>query len=229
MVLVASPTPTLRRRCSQGLQGFLIHEVERRADLERCIELLRPVVVFLDLGLPGLGGLGGVPDVQRLNPTTKILLLSPSPNERQAVFALLAGARGYCDRNISASLITKATEVVQRGDIWIARSVVPHLLKRLTSVTRDQRRAARAALPTPLDSLNPRERETAQMVGRGAHNKEIASRLSVTEATVKAHLTSVFRKLKVSDRLRLALFVTERGTRSAADGIRPRSIRPKSN
>ena len=210
---MASPTADLRRRCSQGLRGFLIREAGRRAVLERSMVELEPAVVFLDLALPGLGGLGGVPGIQRLNPAAKIIVLASTPNERQAVFALVAGARGYCGRDIGPSLVRKATDVVRRGEIWIARGVVPLLLKRLTSLTQDRSHERLAGSGRPFHALAPREREIAELVGRGTNNKEIATRLSITEATVKAHLTSVFRKLNVSDRLRLALFVTEHKSR----------------
>ncbi len=204
-VLVASPTPSLRARCSKGLRGFMVHEVDRVAALERSMIEVKPAVVFLDLALPGMDGLGGVPAIQRLHPAAKVIVLARTSDERQAVFALVAGARGYCDRNISASLIRKAHEVVQRGEIWIPRSVVPLLLKRLTSVTGGQNPQSFEASGHAVETLAPRERQVAVLVASGSSNKEIAIRLNVTEATVKAHLTSVFRKLNVSDRLRLAL------------------------
>jgi DNA-binding NarL/FixJ family response regulator len=214
VVLVASQSAALRKRWSQGLRGFAIQEADRRETLEHGIVGAGDAVVFVDLTLPGLGGLGGVPAIQRLNPAAKIVLLAGTANEREAVFALVAGARGYCDRNIGPSLVRKATEVVHRGEIWIARRVVPLLLKNLTSLSGLGRDDIRVVAESPFDSLAPRERQIAELVGVGANNKEIATRLKVTEATVKAHLTSVFRKLNVSDRLRLALFVTEQKGRS---------------
>ena len=209
-VVVASPAASLRTRWSEGLRGFVLHEVGRRADLERTMIQLKPGVVFLDLALPGMGGLGAVPAIQRLHPDAKVVVLATTPTERQAMFALVAGARGYCDRNISSALMRKAAEVVQSGEIWIARGVVGLLLKRLAALTRRGRaRAARASVDV-FGALAPRERQIAQLVASGASNKDIAGRLHITEATVKAHLTSVFRKLNVSDRLRLALFVSAR-------------------
>jgi two-component system NarL family response regulator len=97
---------------------------------------------------------------------------------------------------------------VQRGEIWIGRHVVPHLLRRISSLTPAGPDAGPGGrVSRRFDFLAPREREIALLVGSGANNREIAERLSITESTVKAHLTSVFRKLDVPDRLRLALFV----------------------
>ncbi len=173
-------------------------------------------VVFLDTALPGLHGIDGVPDVQRVNAAARIVVLASAPSERQAVLALVAGARGYCDRNIAPSLVKKAADVVHRGEFWIGRGVVPHLLRRITSLTPAEVGAGKgSSLPTRFEFLAPRERQIALLVGAGANNKEIAGQLSITEATVKAHLTSVFRKLNVSDRLRLALFVSGQGPKPA--------------
>ena len=187
----------------------------------------RPTVVFLDLALRGLSGLDAVPDIQRLNPRARLVLLASSPSAQQAVFAVAAGARGYCDRNIPPALVKKAVEVVQRGEIWIGRHVVPHLLRRITSPAPARPDGGLATrLPRSFDFLAPRERQIALLVGSGANNREIARRLNISESTVKAHLTSVFRKLDVPDRLRLALFVRRRRAATVARRAPSRAPRP---
>ena len=150
----------------------------------------------------------------------RIVLLASSPSERQAVFALVAGARGYCDRGIAPSLVRKAAEVVQRGEIWIGRHVVPHLVRRITSLTpaKPGRRGRAGACRRDSTSCAPREREIALLVGAGANNREIATRLSITESTVKAHLTSVFRKLDVSGP---APSGADRAASASGDGRQP--------
>jgi two-component system, NarL family, nitrate/nitrite response regulator NarL len=216
--LLAASSAALRRRWAEGLEGWPAPvEAADRGELEERMLANRPAVVFLDLALPGLSGLDGVPDIQRLNPGARLVLLASSPSERQAVFALVAGARGYCDRNIAPSQLKKAVEVVQRGEIWIGRHVVPHLLRRITSLTPAGPDAGPGGrLARRFEFLAPREREIALLVGSGANNREIAERLSITESTVKAHLTSVFRKLDVPDRLRLALVVRRQRAPMAA-------------
>lgn len=221
-VLLATASAAVRARLLDGLgaEASVVVATDR-TDLARGLVDLEPAVVFLDLALPSLSGVEDVPVLQRLCPAARIVVLAPAPSERQAVFALVAGARGYCQRTIPAALVRKAAEVVQRGEIWIGRDVVPHLLRRIASLTERPPAPARP-LPTRFDFLAPRERQIALLVGAGANNKAIATRLSITEATVKAHLTSVFRKLNVSDRLRLALVVTgqrpSRPLRSARRG-----------
>jgi DNA-binding NarL/FixJ family response regulator len=186
-----------------------IHEVTGRAELEKSLAELNPSVLLLDLALPQLGGIRGVPAIHRMNPSTKVILLTNTLNEREGIAALKAGARGYCPKDINPFLIKKAVEQVQKGEIWVGRYLIPHLLEELSALTERRRKASLSNPDRRLEVLSPREREIAHLIGGGASNKEIASRLNVTERTVKAHLTAVFRKLGFSDRLRLALFVTE--------------------
>lgn len=210
VVLIASPIAGVRGQWATGLQDrFPLYEVAERSSLERSMANLKPAVVLLDLALPGLGGVEGVPAIQRLSPLTSIMLLTSTPNDREGLAALKGGARGYCSSETDPALLKKAVTVVLKGEIWVARNVYAPLLEELTSLTERRHKEFPPNLDTRLDRLTPREREIAQLIGGGASNKEIAGRLNITEATVKAHLTAIFRKLGLSDRLGLALFVTE--------------------
>ncbi len=210
MVLVASPNPELRRRCRAALGGTsALQEVTTRAALERSLARLKPGVLLLDLALPRLGGVGGLPAIQRLSPPTKIVLLTDPLEEQEALAALKAGARGYCPLATDPALLKKAVQRVQQGEIWVGRNLISHLLVELTSLTDRRQKAAPANLDSRFDRLTPRQREIVHLVGGGASNKEIASQLNVTEGTVKAHLTAIFRKTGLSSRLQLALFVAE--------------------
>lgn len=211
MVIIASPKVRVRRRWKQALQGMAaIEEVTARAALERSMTNLKPAILLLDLALPTLGGVVGVRAIQRLSPPTKIVLLTRAPDEKEGVAALKAGARGYCHVDIGPVLLKKAVEMVKKGEIWVGRMLIPHLLEELTWLTERQRKDAPANSDSRLEDLTSRQREIVHLVGSGASNKEIASRLNITEGTVKAHLTAIFRKVGLSGRLRLALFVTER-------------------
>lgn len=211
MVLVASPTATLRQRWCAGLQPvFGADEVTDLPELEKSMPTLKPAVLLLDLALPRLGGIAGLPGVQSLSPQTRVVILTGMPRDTEGVTALKAGARGYCHRNIEPILLRKAVEVVQKDEVWATRKLIAALLEDLISVSNHRPQTSSSELDARFGSLTEREREIALMIGHGASNKEIASRLHVTERTVKAHLTAVFRKLGLSHRLRLALFVNER-------------------
>ena len=210
MVLIASPIAGVRAQWSQGLQEkFPVYEAAERSLLDKGMANLKPAILLLDLALPGLGGVEGVPAVQRVSPLTSIILMTSTPNDREGLAALKVGARGYCSHGMDPALLRKAVMVVVKGEIWVARNVFAPLLEELTALTERRHKEFPPNLDTRLDRLTPREREIAQLIGGGASNKEIAGRLNITEATVKAHLTAIFRKLGLSDRLGLALFVTE--------------------
>jgi len=210
VVLVASPIAGVRAQWSGSLQEkFPVYEAAERSSLDKGMANLKPAILLLDLALPGLGGVEGVPAVQRISPLTAIILMTSTPNDREGLAALKVGARGYCSHGMDPNLLRKAVMVVVKGEIWVARNVFAPLLEELTSLTERRHKEFPPNLDTRLDRLTPREREIAQLIGGGASNKEIAGRLNITEATVKAHLTAIFRKLGLSDRLGLALFVTE--------------------
>ena len=225
-VMIASGLAGLRERCRQALsEGYSLQESADRGDLERGIVGRRPAAVLLDITLPGLGGASGIASIQKLRAATKIIVLTEAPDEREGIAILKAGARGYCHRDIDIALLEKATHVVLKGEIWVGRKLIPHLLEELTVLTEQRRRDAPGRTDERLERVTPRERQIVDLLSVGASNKEIAKRLNVTERTVKAHLTAIFRKLGLSGRLQLALFALEHG-RSARE---PEAIGPKFN
>lgn len=190
-------------------------EVADQDALARVMATERPALVLLDLGLPKLGGVQGLAAAFFLSPSSKILVFTKAPDERQAVRALKAGARGYSHLRINSSQFRDAVRAVRKGEIWVSRHVIPHLLNELSARGQSQPANPFPRLPDPLAKLTDRQREVALLVGEGASNKEIAQRLALTERTVKAHLTFIFRKLGVSDRLRLALLISGSARRSS--------------
>ena len=209
VVLVAVPTEELRWRWSQGLElRYDFREVADRHELDHFMATLQPAVLLLDLALCRPGGTAEIPAIQRLSPSTKILVLTGNPVEAEGVAALKAGARGYCRRDISHTLLKKAVEMIQEGQMWMERTILPRLLEELASPEEQRMQASALAPSGPLALLTHREREVADLIASGASNREISAQLHVTEATVKAHLTATFRKLGVSDRLQLGLYVT---------------------
>lgn len=135
----------------------------------------------------------------------KLVGLSDTPSNEQALELMERGAVGYCHSHAGPAMLHQVATVVSNQGLWVG----PSLLNRLI-------RAAQGKIPeTPdaeevLEDLSPREREVADLVGTGATNKEIARELGITERTVKAHLSAVFTKLKVRDRLQLALLMKVR-------------------
>jgi DNA-binding NarL/FixJ family response regulator len=206
-VIIAASSETLVRQLKERLNGaYTTHEVSEWEALDRTISTLAPAVVLLDVALLRSSGIQDLSIIRRISRKSRIIVLSPSPDNEEAIAGLRAGARGYCDRNLDAGLLRRAVDCVHDGEIWAGRRLIPIIVERFARDF-DERAEPRARSDRRLALLTPREQEIASMIGAGASNRDIAVRLKVGEGTVKAHLTSIFRKLGFADRLQLGLFL----------------------
>jgi two-component system, NarL family, nitrate/nitrite response regulator NarL len=217
MILLASPSPTARCRWRQAL-AVPVREIATPRALARALAETPTPVVLLDVALGLRGGAAAVARLVRRHAGTAVIVVTARPTEREGVAMLRAGARGYCPRALEPALLRRAVDVVQRGEVWASRMLVARLVDALGAAMRARQDLAAARPHARLARLTAREREIAMLVGAGAANKEIAHRLDVTERTVKAHLTAIFRKLGIADRLRLAL---------ALNGTAARALTPR--
>lgn len=134
-----------------------------------------------------------------------VVVMSSMPNETEAFAAVSSGASGYCHHLASPSQLQEIATVVENGGFWVGPELLQRLLVLgLKVVTKPKER--KLSLQR-LDLLTARERAVAVEVAHGATNKEIARSLSISERTVKAHLSAAFEKLGVSDRVQLALLL----------------------
>ena len=208
MVMLASADAELRQRWMAGLQNHFTIQQVWDGGVERSMSGSKPDVLLLDRDLPGMGGVEGLSILHHLCPSTRILFFTSRHDESEAVNALKAGARGYCIKEIESSHLRKAVKVIQKGEVWVGRRIICQLLAELTSCTEKGQDDYPAQAEVYLRYLTPRERQISQLVSEGSCNKEIASRLNISERTVKAHLTSIFSKLQIPDRLRLGILLS---------------------
>ncbi len=157
-------------------------------------------------------------------------MLSDHEIESEGVSALVAGAKGYYARTIDTVLLGKAVEAVGKGEVWVKRTlvhaVVAALMSRAENRPEDRNQAPNRRR---LECLTQRQREVAAAIAKGASNKEIARRLNVTERTVKAHLTEMFRNVGVLDRLNLALLLNDAPGARFESAIQASSPAPRDN
>lgn len=134
-----------------------------------------------------------------------VIALSDVPGDDQGLAALKAGVVGYCNGHAAPAVLRLVADTVRNGGLWVGQSLLQRLLGGIA------RAAAKKYTPPELfvwaSGLTEREIEVARAAASGLANKEIANRLDITERTVKAHLGSVFDKLKLRDRMHLTLLV----------------------
>ncbi len=147
--------------------------------------------------------------------SVKFLVVGSNWPEEKQIEIMLHGAAGYCEATESTAIIKRAIECILKGDIWIRRGLVPKVIGSLTNLRRGQVSNLKPGnyLETMkrLETLSVREIEVADLIQSGENNKRIAMELNISERTVKAHLSSIFRKLEVDDRLHLAILLKELG------------------
>lgn len=141
----------------------------------------------------------------RLGPVP-VVILSDTPNDDEALAALSAQARGYCNSHAGAEVLAKVASVVSQGGLWIGES----LMQRMLAVQHLIPVPKAAARPDWRARLTTREVEVAELAAAGTRYKEIARELFITERTVKAHMGAILEKLGLRDKLQLALLAGER-------------------
>jgi len=161
-------------------------------------------LVWLDQALPGLTKFGfGDSTWLTKNQNAKFVATSSNPSDAEAIPALDAGCVGYCHAYADVATLRQVRQVVEAGQVWVGVTLMRRLVQS----------AAQAAPQAPkLDAswaneLTEREQEIAIFAANGASNIEIARNCNISERTVKAHLSAVFAKLNLTDRLQLALRV----------------------
>ena len=163
----------------------------------------KPDVVLCEVTLPGQGGLDLLREVPTLSPQSRTIAISDDEVETDVVEAMRRGARGFLDKQCPVELFLKCIRKVHTGEIWLSGRLTEAVLHAFGSQQG----------PSKLDGkaeLSRREMEVIQHVIQGYKNRDIAQKLFISEKTVKNHLSAIFNKLGVADRLELTLYAFER-------------------
>ena len=164
-------------------------------------------VVILEPALARSGVVDAVTEISSTSGDTHIIVVDNPPlTETDQVELFKLGVHGFCQRDISPELLVKAVESVVNGELWMQRSLITRIIDELTQSGASTKTADSLSNGSPIECLTPRELEVARMVNKGGNNKLIARSLDISERTVKAHLSSIFRKLNIENRLHLAIF-----------------------
>lgn len=134
-----------------------------------------------------------------------IVLLCDEPEDAVIAQAMAAGVSGCCNSRAAPEVLAQVALVVGNGGLWIGQSLLQRLVATTVGIIGQQPRQVEAKSDAWAGLLSDREAQVAHLVAGGASNKEIARQLFITERTVKAHMTAIFEKLGVRDRLQLSL------------------------
>ncbi|MEU0503521.1 response regulator transcription factor [Nocardia sp. NPDC005998] len=177
------------------------------------VDEYRPDVVLMDIRMPGRDGLSATHEILRRSSPPPVLMLTTFDSDDLVLGALRAGALGFILKDTAPSRIIDAVRTVADGNPILSPEATARVIAAATGPQfSDARRATREAARKQLAALTERELETARAIADGLGNPQIAERLSISVATVKAHTGNLFTKLSVDNRVQIALMV-----RDAAD------------
>jgi DNA-binding NarL/FixJ family response regulator len=210
-VLIADDDPIVRQAVRSVLHVSGAFKVVGEAeDGKMAVELVKeshPDILLLDLLMPNLPGLEALRAITTAGSEVRTVLLCSAITTKQVLEALQLGARGVVLKKKVAELIT-ALEVVMRGQYWIESQSVSNVVQVVQQLASTNHRTSQ---PQNRFGLTARETEIISFITQGCMNRDIANSLSITEETVKRHLTNIFNKVGMSNRLELALFAIEHG------------------
>lgn len=164
----------------------------------RLVDHVRPDVLLLDLELPGVDGVTAIPQLSALAPDLRILVFSAYGGGERLLGAIKAGARGYLLKGASGDELATAIRTVYAG----GTALEPRLAETLATAVRGPQQRGPA--------LSRREQEVLLLLARGLANKQIARALTISERTVKFHVTSIFNKLGADNRAQAVAIAAQR-------------------
>jgi two-component system nitrate/nitrite response regulator NarL len=210
-VLIASDDSSLANRYSDLLgDEFTVTRVNTALDAMEFLKQHCPQLAMIDPLLFQENIKSSLSDMSAASTLTRILVVEDTSDRSLDQMALFkSGAHGFIADNISPALLVKSVHSVSKGEVWVPRKLINQLISELARGAVSSERRKDPATRKSMSRLTPRELEVAQMVHSGGNNKLIARELAISERTVKAHLSAIFRKLNIENRLHLALFFNQ--------------------
>ena len=168
----------------------------------KVVEATDPDVLLLDVNMPKLNGLEVLQKIKESGIKRKVLILTIHNEVEYLLKAIEIGVDGYVLKDSELSVLRRAIFAVNEGNTYIQSSLAPLLKKRLEEPD---------VVESNEEGLTKREMEVLKLIAEGLYNKEIADRLTISEKTVKNHVSNIFRKINVSDRTQAAVFAIRSG------------------
>ena len=208
-VLLADDHDLFRQGVRRLLEGVadleIVGEGRTGEETVRLVEDLVPDIVLLDITMPGLSGIDAARLIKTASPRTGVIMLTVHADEEFLFEAIKAGAMGYLLKDASPDDLVRAIRLIYGGEGLLAPSMAAKVMREFAR-TREAKELAGV-----LNPLTQREIEILQHVAEGLANKEIAHKLSISERTVKNHLSNIMEKLHVNSRTQAAVYALRSG------------------
>jgi len=187
-----------------SLSGLtVVATVEDGQQAIRTAAELQPDVILMDLQMPGINGIEATRQIVATSPHIGVIVVTMFEDEDSVFAAMRAGARGYVLKGADQNDILRTIQAVARGEALFGPTIAARLMNYFTP----QQKTREPAFP----ELTEREREILEFIAQGANNAEIAAQLTITQKTVRNHVSNIFNKLQVTDRVQAALRAREAG------------------
>jgi two-component system response regulator DegU len=211
-VIIADDHPIVRNGIKNELSRYDEIEVVGEAEsgdesLQKAISL-QPDVLLLDINMPGFRAIDVVREICKLEGKTKVLILSAFGDLEYILAMLKAGARGYMLKDEEPATIAKGIRAISKGETWLSADVATRLV--FASVSNDKNIGS--------SELTSREKEVLCLIARGYDNQKIAEALSISEGTVKNHVSNIYDKIGVNSRAEAVAWSWQHGLVKSHEG-----------
>ena len=180
----------------------LVGEATNGAEAIEMAQSLNPDIIFMDLFMPGMGGIEAIEAIKAENQEARILVLTSFAEDEKVFTAVKAGALGYLLKDASPDELLTAVRQVNRGEPAMNPTIANKLMRELQS---------KSDLPPTEDPLTDRELDILKLVAQGLSNQEIAEELVISERTVRTHVSNILSKLHLANRTQAALYALREG------------------
>jgi two-component system response regulator DegU len=190
----------------------VVADAESAEDIVELVWQTRPDVLLLDIRMPQGSGLDAVPAVLKISPNTHVLVLTACDEKEEHVRAFRLGAKGVILKDSARQTLMQAIRTVCQGEVWMDPRMSGALAEELSHIGSE----GDPISTRQENGLTERELEIVRLVASGYKNKEVGATLAISERTVKTHLTNIFQKLGVRDRVGLVMYALRHNLTAAA-------------
>jgi two-component system nitrate/nitrite response regulator NarL len=205
-IVIADDHAIFREALREALEAEaglrIVGEAADGEETVRVVRQLKPKILLLDLSMPKVTGLEALRELRKLGIQTRIIVLTAAIEKELVIEALKLGAQGIVLKHSAVPLLLKSIRCVSDGQHWVGQEGVSDLIQAL----RRKRPDHRASKASRNFGITSRETQVIALIVAGYTNKDLAQKLGISEHTAKHHLTNIFDKLGVSNRLELVLF-----------------------